>query len=93
MPLAASSTGCTRGGRDTSVTTSRLGTTAAGQISTAIAFASCFDRWKNWGKTTALFSGVMTRATSSTTVMHNLPSRRGSTISGYLWTRCVATLR
>jgi len=80
-------------GRDRSVTTSRRGITAAGQISTAIAVASCVDRSKNWGRTTALFSGVMTRASSSTTVMHNFPSRRGSTISGYLWTSCAATFR
>ena len=84
-------------GRDTSVTTSvtttRLGIPAAGQISTAIAFASCFDRWKNWARTTALFSGVTTRGSSNTTVMHDFPSRRGSTTSGNRWTSCAATFR
>ena len=66
--------GCTTAGREYSATTSRRGITGAGQISTAIAVASCVDRSKNWGRTTALFSGVMTRATSSTTVMHSFPA-------------------
>ena len=42
--------------RGNSVTTSRLGITAAGQIPTATALASCFDRWKNCGMTSALLS-------------------------------------
>jgi hypothetical protein len=49
--------GCTTAGREYSVTASHLGMTTAGQISTAIAFASCFDRWTSRGRTTALFSG------------------------------------
>ena len=75
------------------MTTSRLGTTAAGQISTATAFASCFDRWKNLGRTSALFSGVMTLASSTTVVMHNLPSRKGATTSGNSWMSRAATFR
>ena len=75
------------------MTTSRLGTTAAGQISTATAFVSCFDRWKNLGRTSSLFSGVMTLASSTTVVMHNLPSRKGPITSGNFWMRCAATFR
>jgi hypothetical protein len=68
-----------------------LGTTSAGRISTATAFASCFDRPRNCGRTSALFSGVITLASSSTTVMHSLPSLSGSTTSGNLWTSRAAT--
>ena len=79
--------------RGNSVTTSRLGTTAAGQISTATALASCFDRWKNSGMTSALFSGVMTLASWTTLVMQSLPARSGSTTSGNRWMRWAATFR
>jgi hypothetical protein len=55
--------------------------------------ASCFDRWKNLGRTSALFSGVITLASSSTTVMHSFPDLSGSTTSGNLWTSWAATFR
>ena len=37
------------------MTTVLLGTTAAGMISTATCFASCFEQWKNLGSTSARF--------------------------------------
>ena len=44
------------------MTTVLLGTTAAGMISTATCFASCFEQWKNFGSTSARFASVMTFA-------------------------------
>jgi hypothetical protein len=75
------------------VTISFLGTTSAGRSSTATALASCFDRPKNFGRTSALFPGVITLASSRTTVMQSFPDRSGSTTSGNLWTSCAATFR
>ena len=77
----------------TTVTTSLLGITAAGRIAAATAFACRFDMWKNWGRVTARFSGVITRASSTMLVMQSLPSRSGSTTSGKRWMSLAATLR
>jgi hypothetical protein len=79
--------------RTSSITTSRLGITAAGRISIATSFASRFDRWKNLGITSARFSGDITRASSTTLEMQSRPSRSGSTTSGNCWTSWAATLR
>jgi len=79
--------------RGSSVTTSRRGITVAGQIATATALASCFDRWKNCGMTSALFSGVMTLASWTTLVMQSFPARSGSASSGNRWMRWAATFR
>ena len=75
------------------VTTSRLGTTAAGRIAAATAFACRFDMWKNRGRASFRFSGVITRASSTMLVMQSLPSRSGSTTSGKRWMSLAATLR
>jgi hypothetical protein len=85
------SAGCTSG--TTLVTTSRLGTTAAGRIAAATAFACRFDMWKNRGSTSPWFPGVITRASSTMLVMQSLPSRSGSTTSGNRWMSLAATLR
>ena len=77
----------------TSVTTSRLGTTAPGRIAAATAFACRFDMWKNRGSTSPWFPGVITRASSTMLVMQSLPSRSGSTTSGNRWMSLAATLR
>jgi hypothetical protein len=44
------------------VTTDLHGITSAGAISARTAFASCFERWKNLGRTSARFTSVMTFA-------------------------------
>jgi hypothetical protein len=75
------------------VTTSRLGTTAAGRMAAATALACRFDMWKNWGRASSLFSGVITRASSTMLVRQSLPSRSGSTTSGNRWMSLAATLR
>jgi hypothetical protein len=87
------SSGRTAMERGSSITTSRLGITAAGRMSMATTFASRFDRWKNLGITSARFSGVITRASSTTLVMQSRPSRSGSTTSGNCCTSWAATLR
>ena len=40
-----------------------------------------------------LFSGVMTLASSTTLLMHSLPSRSGATTSGNVWMSRAATFR
>jgi hypothetical protein len=75
------------------VTTVLRGTTAAGLISTATAFASCFEQWKNLGRTSARFRSVITSASCTTLVRHNRPSRSGSTTSGNFATSRAATFR
>jgi hypothetical protein len=75
------------------VTTVLLGTTAAGLISTATCFASCFEQWKNFGSTSARFASVMTFASWTMLVRHNRPSRRGSATSGNRATSRAATFR
>jgi hypothetical protein len=75
------------------VTNSRLGITAAGRIAAATAFACRFDMWKNWGRASSRFSGVITRASSTMLVRQSLPSRRGTTTSGNRWMSLAATLR
>jgi hypothetical protein len=72
------------------VTTVRTGTTSAGRISAATCFASWRDLSKNLGRTSARFSSVITRASSTTLDMQSRPSRRGSTASGNLSTSRVA---
>ncbi len=65
------------------MTTSLRGTSSAGgAISTEMAFASCFETWKNRGSTSAQFLGVITFESAKTTVMHRRPSRRASRTSG-----------
>ena len=71
----------------------RLGTSAAGRISAATCFASCFEQWKNFGITSARFSLVITFASWMTLVMQSRPSRTGSTTSGNFWTSRAATCR
>jgi hypothetical protein len=66
----------------TAVTKSRRGTTGRGASSAEISFASCFEQWKNRGRTTARFSGVMTRASSTMLLMQRLPCRSASSTSG-----------
>ena len=73
--------------------TSRCGITSAGRISTASSLASRFDRKKNRGRTSVRFSGVITRARSTTLVRQSFPFRSGSTTSGNLWMSPAATFR
>jgi hypothetical protein len=75
------------------VTTVLLGTTAAGMIPTATSFASCFEQWKNLGRTSARFRSVMTFASGTMPVRHNRPSRNGCTTSGNRVTSRAATFR
>jgi hypothetical protein len=75
------------------VTTVLLGTTSAGSSSTATAFASSFEQWKNCGITSARFSSVITLASWTTFEMQSLPSRRGSATSGNFPTSRAATCR
>ena len=72
------------------VTTVLAGTTAAGRISATTCFASWRDLSKNFGRTSARFSSVMTLPSSMTLEMQSLPSRRGSTTSGNRSTSRVA---
>ena len=88
----APSPGRTRTGR-TGVTTSRCGAASAGRISAATAMASRRDRWKNRGSTSVRFWGVITLANSKTVEMQSLPSRSGTSTSGYSWRRTAAVLR
>ncbi len=75
------------------MTTVLLGTTAAGMISTATCFASCFEQWKNLGSASARFASVMTFASWTMLVRHSRPSRNGSTTSGNRATSRAATFR
>jgi len=43
--------------------------------------------------TSALFSGVMTRASSTTLMMQSFPARSGSTTWGNFWMSRAATFR
>jgi hypothetical protein len=96
-PASRSSTvelACVRPGTTgTSVTTVLRGTTSRGAISAATCFASARERWKKRGSTSARFSTVITRASSTTVVRQRRPSRIGSTTSGNRWTRRTATCR
>jgi hypothetical protein len=94
MFSADSSTGVAIGaGIRTPVTTVLRGTTSTGRISTATCSASCRERPKNRGSTSARFSSVSTRASTTTVVRHSRPSRIGSTMSGNRATSRVATWR
>jgi hypothetical protein len=75
------------------VTTVLFGTTSAGRNSAATCLASWRERPKNLGRTSCRFSSVITFATSMTVVVHNRPSRSGSTISGNRSTSLAATCR
>lgn len=75
------------------VTTVRLGTTSAGAISAATAFASSPEQWKNFGITCSLFASVMTFARRMIDERQSRPSRRGSTTSGKRSTSRAATFR
>ncbi len=75
------------------MTTVLLGTTAAGMISTATCFASCFEQWKDFGSTSARFASVMTFASWTMLVRHSRPSLSGSTTSGNRPTSLAATFR
>jgi hypothetical protein len=54
------------------VTTSRVGGASSGASAAEICFASCLERWKNRGRTSARFSGVITLAISGTAVIHTV---------------------
>jgi hypothetical protein len=75
------------------VTIDFRGITAAGAISARTSFASCFERWKNLGRTSTRFASVMAFARARMLVMQRRPSLRGSTTSGNFATRRAATLR
>jgi hypothetical protein len=75
------------------VTIVLLGTSAAGRISAATCFASCFEQRKNLCITSARFSLVITFASWMALAMQSRPSRTGSTTSGNLWTSRAATWR
>ena len=75
------------------MTTVLLGTNAAGKISTASCFASCFEQWKNFVSTSARFASVMTFASCTMLVRHSRPSLSGSTTSGNRATSRAATFR
>jgi hypothetical protein len=98
--VRSSSTGWTKTGAGSTgarsgptVTTVLLGTTSAGSNSAATCFASCFERWKNRGITSARFSGVITLASWGTFETQSRPSRSGSAISGNSPTNRAATWR
>jgi len=69
------------------------GAAVAGWMAAATAIASRFDRWKNFRNVSFRFSGVSTFASGMMLVMHKLPSRRGSTISGNRCTSFAAVWR
>jgi hypothetical protein len=64
-----------------------------GAISAATSLASCFEQWKNLGRTSARLASVMTLASATTLVMQRRPSFRGSTTSGKRATSLAATFR
>jgi hypothetical protein len=66
----------------TSVTMVLLGTCSTGRSFATNCFASWRERPKNMGSTSALFSSVITFASSLTVVMQRLPSRTGASTSG-----------
>ena len=66
------------GRTETVVTTVRVGGEGSGQSSAAMAAASCLERRKNLGRTSARFSGVSTFESEAMEVMQMRPSRRGA---------------
>jgi hypothetical protein len=75
------------------VTTVRIGGAGTGRISATTAFASCLEVPKKRGRTSALFSGVMTFETSTIVERLSRPSRRGSMTFGYFWISSAAVFR
>ena len=69
-------------GAGTVVTTVREGGEATGQSSAAMTAASCLERRKKRGSTSARFSGVSTLESEAMVVRHRRPSLKGSRISG-----------
>ncbi len=80
-------------GAGTVVTTVREGGEATGQSSAAMTAASCLERRKKRGSTSARFSGVSTFASEAMVVKQRRPSLKGSRISGKRWMSEAAVMR
>ncbi len=80
-------------GAGTVVTTVRAGGEATGQSSAAMTAASCLERRKKRGSTSARFSGVRTLESEAMVVRHRRPSLKGSRISGKRWMSVAAVMR